>query len=84
MKTSLLEKLREVGRQAEPVPKGWKTSVQLQAEWGFSQSQVSILLIRGMKSGIVEMKKFRIAGLNGMVKCVPHYREKSRKSSGSS
>jgi hypothetical protein len=79
MKTiSLLEKLRSIDRVDE-VPNGWKTCIQLQEEWQCSQAWAAQLLRKGLASGIVEVKSFRIRMPAGYTRPVPHYREKPEK-----
>lgn len=84
MKATLLEKLRNIDRQVEKVPSGWKTSLQLQDEWQCSQAWAARLLQKGIAAGIIEVRRFRIRCSSGWIKRTPHYREKPGKSSGSS
>lgn len=67
--------------EAETVPTGWKTSAQWAGEWKLSQDRAGELLRKGMEIGRMEKRKFRIASA-GVVRPVPHYREKPHERRG--
>lgn len=60
----------------EPVEAGFKTARQWATEWGKSDVHAGSLLRRGVATGGVDVKDFRVAGPSGIRKPVPHYRIK--------
>ena len=70
-----LENLRiESIREPEEVPEGWKTMRQISAESELSESYCRSLVLKGVESGRVESRKFRIKTMGTRIMPVPHYR----------
>lgn len=65
---------RALSGEPDKVPKGWKTTEQICAEVDRAPRTVRQCLIAGVKSGTIEVKRFRIQ-CGSRVVPVNHYRE---------
>ena len=71
-----LDQLREeFSGHAEDVPDGWKTVKQLAKETGMSEVHTRKLVAKGIESGTVDVRKFKIQTITRLMP-VPHYRQK--------
>jgi hypothetical protein len=51
--------LREVNKDVEAIPAGWKTIDQWAKEWGYSRSRARDYVLKGCKLGMMEGRIFR-------------------------
>jgi hypothetical protein len=73
----LLKSLKAaINNTEEQVPEGWKTTWQLQLEWGLSPAHTGRLIRAGVQKGILEARKFRIQTQRRGVFPTEHYRKK--------
>lgn len=59
--------------QIEPIPPNYRTTDQWSKLWGLSHIYTRNLLLRALRNGQMETRKFRV-NLNGRIYPVPHYR----------
>ncbi len=73
----LLARLRLLqSAPAEKIPTGWRTLKEWRAAWGDMSHPAALRLVQaGLKSGVMEMRKFRRIRLDGAPLPVPHYRQ---------
>lgn len=65
-----------LGREAREYggpPEGWKTAKEWAAEWGVSLRTAQTRISDATDLGMVEVKKFRRAGINGGKYFAAHY-----------
>jgi hypothetical protein len=51
--------LREMSKDVEVIPAGWKTIDQWAKEWGYSRSRARDYVLKGCKLGIMQGRFFR-------------------------
>ena len=70
----LLKLLRDAARGVpDNVPPGWRTTRQWVAEWKISETAALRLIQRGLESGLMERRDFRVRTKTATL-CLPHYR----------
>jgi predicted transcriptional regulator len=60
---------------AEKVPSGWKTRLELEEEWNFSQAYTGRKIQSLLKLGKIEKKTFKVLTGNKIYP-IPHYKIK--------
>jgi DNA-binding FadR family transcriptional regulator len=74
-----LEKIADELRGGEDeVPAGFKTSIELAQEMGWSRTKTRGVLNAGIASGGVELRRLRRL-VNGKMHCVPYYGQSTPK-----
>jgi hypothetical protein len=65
MKTKIKDKtllaiiMSEINQTAEKIPKGFLSADQWGKRWNVTHNHAYIILRKGIKSGVIEMKRFR-------------------------
>lgn len=66
----------EIGGRVDVVPEGWVTISQVQTSMGMTIGEAETFMRKGMKSGRVERKKFRVNTCGAGTRDVWHYNMK--------
>ena len=69
----LLEALRAIRSKSDEIPHGWFCRTQFEELVGISRSCAAEKLSQMLKAGLLEFRKFRVAG-PVVTTMVPHYR----------
>lgn len=73
---ALLAELRELGRDLDEVPEGFKSTEYWGESWGINRAYAGALIKKGIEAGLWEARRFRIVNGEGRPYPVPHYRPK--------